>query len=107
MHHSLKIKILDLDPIESIVEQDITDVEAEKIVGGTLNVNAYEVIAKTTTGVELNVNAYEVIAKTTIGVKLSVNAYEVDPLPIPPHPSWRVIPVNLLNAADLQLQSSV
>ncbi|MCC5643928.1 hypothetical protein LC607_13420 [Nostoc sp. CHAB 5824] len=35
MHHSLKIKILDLDHIESIVEQDITDVEAEKIVGGS------------------------------------------------------------------------
>ncbi|MBW4423276.1 MAG: hypothetical protein KME50_02115 [Nostoc desertorum CM1-VF14] len=35
MHHSLKIKILDLDYIESIVEQDITDVEAEKIVGGS------------------------------------------------------------------------
>ena len=34
MHHSLKIKILDLDHIESIVEQNITDVEAEKIVGG-------------------------------------------------------------------------
>ncbi|MBD2244995.1 hypothetical protein [Nostoc sp. FACHB-888] len=36
MHHSLKIKILDLDHIESIVEQDITDVEAEKIVGGLI-----------------------------------------------------------------------
>jgi hypothetical protein len=35
MHHSLKIKILDLDHIESIVKQDITDVEAEKIVGGS------------------------------------------------------------------------
>ncbi len=35
MHHSLKIKILDLDYIESIVEQDITDVEAEKIVRGS------------------------------------------------------------------------
>ncbi|MBN3939912.1 MAG: hypothetical protein V7L21_32100 [Nostoc sp.] len=35
MHHSLKIKILDLDHVESIVEQDITDVEAEKIVGGS------------------------------------------------------------------------
>ncbi|MEH1839095.1 MAG: hypothetical protein V7L20_10075 [Nostoc sp.] len=34
MHHSLKIKIWDLDHIESIVEQDITDVGAEKIVGG-------------------------------------------------------------------------
>jgi hypothetical protein len=35
MHHSLKIKILDLDYIESIVEQDITDAEAERIVGGS------------------------------------------------------------------------
>ncbi|MEH1836134.1 MAG: hypothetical protein V7L29_29800 [Nostoc sp.] len=34
MHHSLKIKIRDLDHIESIVEQNITAVEAEKIVGG-------------------------------------------------------------------------
>ena len=34
MHHSLKIRILDLDYIESTLEQDIMDVEAEKIVGG-------------------------------------------------------------------------
>ncbi|MCL6752700.1 hypothetical protein KBT16_17675 [Nostoc sp. CCCryo 231-06] len=34
MLHSLKIKIQDSDYIESIVEQDITPVEAEKIVGG-------------------------------------------------------------------------
>ncbi|WP_100899902.1 hypothetical protein [Nostoc flagelliforme] len=35
MHHSFQIKILNLDYIESIVEQDITIVRAEKIVGGT------------------------------------------------------------------------
>jgi hypothetical protein len=34
MHHSFQINILDLDRNESIFEQDITDVEAEKIVGG-------------------------------------------------------------------------
>ncbi|MBW4452660.1 MAG: hypothetical protein KME55_08140 [Nostoc indistinguendum CM1-VF10] len=44
MYHSLKIKILDLDHIESIVEQDITDMEAEKIVGGTLSVIGSQVI---------------------------------------------------------------
>ncbi|MCC5667595.1 hypothetical protein LC653_27860 [Nostoc sp. CHAB 5784] len=37
MYHSLKIKILDLDYIESTLEQDIMDVEAEKIVGGILS----------------------------------------------------------------------
>ncbi|MCC5599734.1 hypothetical protein [Nostoc favosum] len=40
MHHSFKIKIQDLDYIESIVEQDITDVRAEKIVGGSKTSNA-------------------------------------------------------------------
>ncbi|MCC5652412.1 hypothetical protein LC609_21815 [Nostoc sp. XA013] len=34
MHHSLKIKILDLDHIESAFGRDITDMEAEKILGG-------------------------------------------------------------------------
>ena len=43
MHHSLKRKILDLNRIESIVE-DITAVEAEKIVGGTLSVSASQVV---------------------------------------------------------------
>jgi hypothetical protein len=107
MYHSLKIKILDLDHIESIVEQDITDMEAEKIVGGTLSISGSQVIAKTTTGVELSIIRSQVIAKTTIRVELNLNGYEVDPLPIPPHPSWRVEPINLLNKADLQLQSSV
>ena len=50
MHHSLKRKILDLDHIESIVEQDITVVEAEKIVGGTLSVSASLVLEKIVKG---------------------------------------------------------
>ena len=34
MHFSPQIKILDLDHVESILEQEITLAEAEKIVGG-------------------------------------------------------------------------
>ncbi|MCC5643927.1 hypothetical protein LC607_13415 [Nostoc sp. CHAB 5824] len=107
MHHSLKIKILDLDHIESIVEQDITDVEAEQIVGGTLSVSGSQVIAKKTIEKTLSVSGYEVIAKKTIEGTLSVSGHEVDPLPDPPRPHWHELPINLLSKADLQLQSSV
>ena len=34
MHYLPKIKILDLDHVKSIIEQEITPAEAEKIVGG-------------------------------------------------------------------------
>lgn len=34
MHYLPKIKILDLDHVKSIIEQEITVAEAEKIVGG-------------------------------------------------------------------------
>ncbi|MDZ8224506.1 hypothetical protein [Nostoc sp. ChiVER01] len=84
MHHSLKIKILDLDHIESIVEQDIRDVEAEKIVGGTLSVSASLV---SRLGSEVG----------SWAVPLHIPPHPPVPLPIPPHPP-------LVNKVDLQLQ---
>ncbi|MCC5606524.1 hypothetical protein LC612_06905 [Nostoc sp. CHAB 5834] len=84
MHHSLKIKILDLDHIESIVEQDITDVEAEKIVGGTLSVSKNKVAKE-----------------TSIIVNPPGSPVGIAPLPDPPHCAWLLVePINLLNEAD-------
>jgi uncharacterized protein YbdZ (MbtH family) len=84
MYHSLKIKILDLDHIESIVEQDITDVEAEKIVGGTLSVSEPQVVAE----------------KTIVRVG-GEHGYELPPLVIPLPPPWRVVLISSLPDAAL------
>ncbi|MCC5603143.1 hypothetical protein [Nostoc favosum] len=84
MYHSLKIKILDLDYIESTLEQDIMDVEAEKIVGGIRESGS-------------------LVAERV--VKLHVVTHEADPLPDPPLCAWLLVePINLLNQADCWLQ---
>ncbi|WP_100899675.1 hypothetical protein [Nostoc flagelliforme] len=86
MYHSLKIKILDLDYIESTLEQDITDVEAEKIVGGRLSESGS-------------------LAATV--VKSSVVTHPADPLADPPLCPWLLVePINLLNEADYRLYQS-
>ncbi|MCC5667596.1 hypothetical protein LC653_27865 [Nostoc sp. CHAB 5784] len=86
MYHSLKIKILDLDYIESTFEQDIMDVEAEKIVGGRLRESGSVAIAE----------------------KLDVVTHEADPLPDPPLCAWLLVePINLRNEAYCRLQIPV
>ncbi|MEH2297183.1 hypothetical protein [Nostoc sp.] len=99
MHHSLKIKILDLDHIESIVEQDITDVEAEKIVGGTLSVSDSLVKFKLSVIGALNVSKSQVGSLVNHEV---LESHLFSP-PIPPRPSWipRVQPIILLPKPDL------
>ncbi|WP_100899674.1 hypothetical protein [Nostoc flagelliforme] len=85
MYHSLKIKILDLDYIESTLEQDIMDVEAEKIVGG--------------------IRESKSLVATV--VKSSVLTHETDPLADPPLCAWLLVePINLLNEADCRLYQS-
>lgn len=99
MHHSLKIKIRDLDHIESIVEQDITDVEAEKIVGGTLSVSKSQVVLEKTVGGTLSVNKSQVVSlphpKT-----LECGA---PPIPDPPLPSWMLAPTISLLAGQISI----
>lgn len=83
MHHSLKIKILDLDHLESIFEQNITDVDAEKIVGGTLSLSKSQVALK---------NFYAIRGTLSDGLELVIMPNEtivhVPPVPPHPHPGW-------------------
>lgn len=90
MHHSLKIKILDLDHIKSIVEQDITDVEAEKIVGGTLSVNASPVVPKNIVGGIVSGSPVASLSRVSV-------ISPAEPLPIPPLPPLLSIPNPILN----------
>ena len=94
MHHSLKIKILDLDHIESIVEQDITDVEAEKIVGGGLSKSKNKVANETI--------IKKPIASGTLADSIAdATAHAADPLADFPLCAWLLVePINLLNQAD-------
>ena len=85
MYHSLKIKILDLDYIESTLEQDIMDVEAEKIVGGIRESGSLAAIV----------------------VKSDLDMLAADPLADPPLCAWLLVePINLLNEADCRLYQS-
>lgn len=89
MYHSLKIKIRHLDHIESIVEQDITDVEAEKIVAGTLSVSKSQVVLEKTVGGTLSV------IKSQLVSVLDPKTLEcrVPPIPDPPLPPCIVVPI--------------
>ncbi|MDZ8224507.1 MULTISPECIES: hypothetical protein [unclassified Nostoc] len=96
MHHSLKIKILDLDHIESIVEQDIRDVEAEKIVGGTLSVSASQVSSEISLGATLSVSGSKLVSRLgSEDVMSFAMPSPAEPLLIPLH-------VPLLSKLDLQ-----
>ncbi|MDZ7949870.1 hypothetical protein [Nostoc sp. DedQUE09] len=108
MHYSLKMKILDLDYIESIVEQDITSVEAGKILGGTLIISKPQQLAPEKSLVEtLSVSKSQLVLK--VDVKLDINLSTVEPIvpipiPIPvPVPPWHIGESKL----DLQLQIAV
>jgi hypothetical protein len=100
MHYSLKMKILDLDYIESIVEQDITSVEAEKILGGTLITSkpqqlvSEKILVKT-----LSVSKSQLVLKVNVNSNVST-VEPIKPIPIPPLPSLYVGE----SKADLQLQ---
>ncbi|MBE8964983.1 hypothetical protein IQ277_01625 [Nostocales cyanobacterium LEGE 12452] len=107
MHYSLKMKILDLDYIESIVEQDITSVQAEKIIGGTLIVSKPQQLVPEKILVEtLSVSKPQLVK---VGAKKDINqstGEPIEPIPIPipvPVPSWHVGETKL----DLQLQIAV
>ncbi|MBE9106727.1 hypothetical protein IQ229_17870 [Nostoc cf. edaphicum LEGE 07299] len=105
MHYSLKMKILDLDYIESIVEQDITSVQAEKILGGTLITSKPQQLVREKTLVEtISVSKVQAVK---VGVKVDINQSTVEPIqliPIPiPLPSWHIGE----SKADLQLQITV
>ena len=65
MHHSLKIKILDLDHIESIVE-DITAVEAKQIIGGGLSITASQVVPEQIVGGGLSITASQVVPEQIV-----------------------------------------
>ncbi|MCC5657772.1 hypothetical protein LC608_12365 [Nostoc sp. XA010] len=97
MHHSLKIKILDLDYIESIVEQDIMDVEAEKIVGGIQAVKREKIVKE-----EIIVGE-KVCADDDYYCKMNV-----DPMHDPGSPtlSWRLAYNLKLNASKLLLKNT-
>ena len=90
MHHSLKIKIRDLDHIESIVEQDITDVEAEKIVGGTLSVSKSQLVLEKTVAGRLSVSKSQLVSLLDPS---KTAACLVPPIPDPPLPSCLIVPI--------------
>lgn len=101
MHYSLKMKILDLDYIESIVEQDITSVEAEKIIGGTLiGSNLQQLVPEKILVETLSVSKSQLV----LNVDINLSTVEpIKPIPIPPLPPLHVGESKL----DLQLQIAV
>ncbi|MEH2273936.1 MAG: hypothetical protein V7K40_03765 [Nostoc sp.] len=99
MHHSLKIKIWDLDHIESIVEQDITDVEAEKIVGGTLSVSKSQVVLEKTVGGTLSVIKSQLVSL----VDPKTLECGTPPIPDPPLPPCIVVPIISSQAGQISI----
>ncbi|MBW4562702.1 MAG: hypothetical protein KME32_16450 [Mojavia pulchra JT2-VF2] len=84
MHYSFKIKILDLNHNQSIFEQDITDVEAAKIVGG-----------KSSGSVISSLSASLNKSLKPLGIK-DINCSDIEPLPDPPCPPCHIQKTQIL-----------